>query len=254
MNWLCANCGFDIHIDDTQVPPYAFSVDCPRCRKNQTVTPPAKPDPTLKVGSPPANRTTGARSVSPQNPQEFSQMFMQVMQMMMGGQVQKGGTEILSKKGGGTDLLSRGFAWQRKQVLICCADAGQRQSIETILEESNSYEYKSPQTSAQALDFLHESKIEIVILDPQFDATRQGGIAVLRYISSLMPKYRRRIYVALVSPQVKTLDTYMAFLNCVNLTINTEDIESLPAILDKSIKDFNELYKPFYEASSISPF
>src|SRR5262249_28950549 len=150
-------------------------------------------------------------------------------------------------------ILQKGFAWQRKHVLICCADTSQRQIIEKVLD-SSTYDDILAQNSSQAIETLHDVKVDIVILDPQFDAARQGGIAVLRHVSSLMPKYRRRVYVVLVSPQVKTLDTYMAFLNCVNLTVNTEDLESLPAILEKSIRDFNELYRPIYEAAGIQPF
>src|SRR5207249_7585881 len=129
----------------------------------------------------------------------------------------------------------------------------QRNVIDGILDKTR-YEATMPENSTQAIEVMHDLKIDIVILGPQFDAARQGGIAVLRYVSSLMPKYRRRIYVVLVSPQVKTLDTYMAFLNCVNLTVNTDDLESLPAILEKSVKDFNDLYRPMYEAAGLSAF
>lgn len=83
---------------------------------------------------------------------------------------------------------------------------------------------------------------------------RTKGIAVLRHVNSLPPKYRRRTYLVLVSPQVKTLDTYMAFLNGVNLTINTTDIETINQILERSIRDFNELYRGYNTAAGLNPF
>jgi CheY-like chemotaxis protein len=248
MNQLCQHCGYDIHVDDTQVPPYAFTVDCPRCRKAVTMSPPAKPEVSLKgdghntrtqamggSAAPPAKGATGALAAP-----DPAQLLMQLMTAMTAGS--KAPPEAL-----------KAFAWARKQVLICSADPAHRNIIETNIDNAR-YELTVAQTSAQAIEFLHDLKIEIILLDPQFDAARQGGIAVLRHVSSLMPKYRRRVYIVLISPQVKTLDTYMAFLNCVNLTVNTEDLESISAILEKSIKDYNDLYRPYYEAGGSAPF
>jgi hypothetical protein len=65
---------------------------------------------------------------------------------------------------------------------------------------------------------------------------------------------RRRTYVILVSPQLRTMDTYLAFANGVNLSIHPEDIGSLQAILERSIRDFNELYRPLYQAMEIESF
>jgi 16S rRNA G527 N7-methylase RsmG len=58
----------------------------------------------------------------------------------------------------------------------------------------------------------------------------------------------------LVSPQVKTLDTYMAFLNGVNLTVNPSDIDTINQILERSIRDFNELYRAYNAAAGLNPF
>ncbi len=248
MNWQCQHCAFEFQLDDNRIPSYAFATECPRCRKNITVTPPPRPEPTLKMdGAASSTQAIGAPT-RPANaaPQDMTQAFMQMMATMVGGAPVKG-------THGGTELLSKSFAWQRKQVLICHAEPTQRDFINNILDKS-AYEPTIAQSSAHALEVMHDTKMDIVLLDPQFDSARQGGIAILRHISSLMPKYRRRVYAVLISSQVKTLDTYMAFLNCVNLTVNTDDLEALPAILERSIKDYNELYRPYYEASNLSPF
>lgn len=241
MNQMCQNCGFEVHVDDTQCPPYAFTVDCPRCRKSVTMTPAAKEAPSLKGDRTQMISSPGGGVKVPGGggaPADMMQTFMQMMASMA------------APKSGASTV---GFSWARKHVLLCCAESSQRQLIEGSLDTTR-YEMTAVATSAQAIEAMHDLKIEIILLDPQFDAARQGGIAVLRHVNSLMPKYRRRVYVVLVSPQVKTLDTYMAFLNCVNLTINSEDLESLPAILEKSVKDFNDLYRPFHEAGGSTPF
>ncbi|MCS6884578.1 MAG: zinc-ribbon domain-containing protein [Acidobacteriota bacterium] len=250
MNTTCPQCGFDVFIDDTQVPPYAFNIECPRCRKTITVTPPPKPQPSLRVGEQTRTQYMGSPATSSfsssdgtATPSDPMQMMMQLMQMMMAG--------MGAPQSGAKDKNFMA-SWQRKRAVICCADANQRSVIEQVLGEAG-VETEVAQSSGQAIEIMQDHKVDYVILDPQFDAARQGGIAVLRYVNSLMPKYRRRIYVVLVSPQVKTLDTYMAFLNCVNLTVNADDVESLPGILQKSLKDFNELYRPLYEAASMTP-
>lgn len=236
MDQACPNCGFNIHVEDSQMPSYGITVECSRCRKPMNIAPPPKPEPTLKP-----DRTTmmgsGVTTTAGGNsPQEMMQAFMQ---MMMGGAK-------------AVEPSKSAFSWARKNLIICCAEANQRQQVERLMS-GGVYDVHIAQTAAQAIELMHDIKVDLVVLDPQFDATRQGGIAVLRYVSSLMPKYRRRMYIVLVSPQVKTLDTYMAFLNCVNLTINSDDLDSLLAILEKSTKDFNDLYRPLFEAGGTAP-
>ena len=48
----------------------------------------------------------------------------------------------------------------------------------------------------------------------------------MQYVNSLTPQIRRRTYVVLISPQLRTLDTYLAFANGVNLTVHPEDVAS----------------------------
>ncbi len=251
MNQMCPSCGFDVHIDDSQAPPYAFTMECPRCRKSVTMSPPPKPEPTLKNDATVARTNVmgapNAKAGMTGNLQETMMMFMQIMTGAAGASANNPSTGLLK----GIDPKT-GYVWTRKNMLICCADQNQRQIIEQVMGDSR-YDIHAGQTAAQALEVMHDVKVDLLVLDPQFDAARQGGIAVLRHVSSLMPKYRRRVYIVLVSPQVKTLDTYMAFLNCVNLTVNTDDLESLPAILEKSLKDFNELYRPYFESGGGAP-
>jgi CheY-like chemotaxis protein len=313
MNQMCPSCGFDVHVDDTQAPPYPFAVECPRCRKQLTMQPPARPEATLwdavnrtqgiggagnkfstgqlpqynsnTMGQFPAGQQSVPPNTPPPNfgnfntgtnaalgPQTFAAQplnntqpinnlpeMMQTFIQMMTTAISNANAANLANQGtrpaAGNKSVDpgRSYTWSRRQVLLCCVDPKQRQLIENSLDKQR-YDLTVSQTAAQAIEIMQDFKSDLVILDPQFDASRQGGIAILRHISSLMPKYRRKIYVVLVSPQVKTLDTYMAFLNCVNLTVNTEDLDSFQAVLEKSIRDFNELYRPFQETGGTNLF
>jgi len=70
----------------------------------------------------------------------------------------------------------------------------------------------------------------------------------------MTPQKRRRTYVILISPQLRTMDTYLAFANGVNLTIHPEDVDSFQAIFERSMRDFNELYRPMNIAMEMEPF
>src|SRR5690242_4507694 len=154
MKQMCPHCGTEVHVDDTQAPPYAFNVDCPRCRKSVTMTPPPKQEPTLKgdagaartqmMGAPPAPaRTAGGGAVPPA---DMMQTFMQMMATMAAGAAAPKGTE---------SLVGKAFAWQRKHVMVCCAEPAQRTTIERVLEKAN-YEITLPQTSAQSIEVMHD--------------------------------------------------------------------------------------------------
>jgi hypothetical protein len=77
---------------------------------------------------------------------------------------------------------------------------------------------------------------------------------MMQYVNSLTAQVRRRTYVILISPQLRTLDTYLAFANGVNLTVHPEDVPAFQSVFERSIRDFNELYRPLNHASSLAPF
>ncbi len=157
--------------------------------------------------------------------------------------------QLRAADGQGIPLAS----WERRQTLICLSDQRQVQQVLEKLDH-NIYAPTVCEEAAKAIELMRDTRVDMILLDPQFDSPNQGGIAVLRHVNSLPPKYRRRTYLVLLSPQVKTLDTYMAFLNGVNLTINTADIETINQVLERSIRDFNELYQNYNAAAGLKPF
>jgi PleD family two-component response regulator len=143
--------------------------------------------------------------------------------------------------------------WQRRRVLLCVEEAAMREKLRVGLEAAR-YEVFSADFAPEAIEILHESRCEVILLSPSFDAEHQGGTAMMQYINSLTPQIRRRTYVVLVSPQLRTLDTYLAFANGVNLTLHPEDATSFQSVLERSIRDFNELYRPWNLANASHPF
>jgi hypothetical protein len=93
--------------------------------------------------------------------------------------------------------------------------------------------------------------MDVVLLEPQFDAAEQGSAFVVREINVLRPPQRRRLFFVLLSPSLRTMDAHAAFLSNVNAVLNVTDIDELPRILDVALREFNELYRDFYAASSL---
>ncbi|MFQ3580734.1 MAG: zinc-ribbon domain-containing protein [Chloracidobacterium sp.] len=228
MQVVCTQCRAKFEIQEKNLPDKPFSVNCPKCRFGMTVKPPPKAAPTIR----------GA----PKSMQVNQDALTQLVALLSG--------QTTRNADGSTGSLA---SWQRRQTLLCLTDQAQIQQVLEKLDH-NAYAPSVCEEAAKAIELMRDSQIDLVLLDPQFDSANQGGIAVLRHVNSLPPKYRRRTYLVLISPQVKTLDTYMAFLNGVNLTVNAADVETINLILERSIRDFNELYRCYNTAAGLNPF
>jgi len=220
--------------DDTRLPTEPFNVLCPRCRQSVTIMPPPKEEPRLPG-------ITGALEAIPTAESDRPDSLQALADLLLAGLKQTQPAAPEAKK------------WQRRRALLCLDDSHMRESLRVALEPSR-YEIFSADFAPEAIEILHESRAEVIVLSPTFDADHQGGAAIMQYINSLTPQIRRRTYVALVSPQLRTLDTYLAFANGVNLTVHPEDMPSFQSIFERSVRDFNELYRPLNQATSLAPF
>ncbi|HQR39140.1 MAG TPA: zinc-ribbon domain-containing protein [Blastocatellia bacterium] len=230
MNVTCTQCQMKIGIEDAKVPSSPFSIKCPRCRETITVKPPPKEEPRLDARGRPS--IPGDIGNNPDAMSLLSELF-----------------QTMANRGAGE--LPR--AWSRRNILLCHNDEAVRTAMRGALDEQR-YELHVADTAVEALAQLKETKDDIIVLDPQFDQSKQGGVGMLQHVNGLTPNYRRRMYLVLVSPQLKTLDAYLAFVNGVNLTVNTEDVSQFQEVLERSVRDFNELYHPFNQAAGLAAF
>jgi predicted Zn finger-like uncharacterized protein len=143
---------------------------------------------------------------------------------------------------------------RRRNVLICLGHPEDVAQAQAALK-NHEYELLPIDSAEQALEMLQLSnKIDVVLLSPDFQVDNQGSAAMLRFISSLSPDRRRRLFLALVTSNCRTADARLAFNQGVNLVIHSAELHMLPLALAKSIRDFNYLYRSFNEASSSMPF
>ncbi len=230
----CPQCAMSLTFDDTRLPTEPFNVLCPRCRQSVTIMPPPKEEPRLPGITGPLDAVPAVEADQPDS-------LRALADLLLAGLKQSQPQAPDAKK------------WQRRRVLLCLDDSYMRETLRGALEPSR-YEMFSADYAPEAIEILHESRAEVIVLSPTFDADHQGGTAMMQYVNSLTPQIRRRTYVVLVSPQLRTLDTYLAFANGVNLTVHPEDVSSFQSVFERSVRDFNELYRPLNQASSLAPF
>ena len=228
MNATCPQCSMNIPFDDTRLPHEPFSAMCPRCRQAFTVTPQREAEPQL----------AGAVSAQAGAPPQAD--LLRVL-----GELLSGSRPATQQK---TDLDK----WERRRILLCVEDAITRDRLRGAVDPSR-YEVFCANLASEALEIIHEYRIEVIVLSPNFDQERQGGATMMQYVNRMTPQGRRRSYIVLMSPQLRTLDTYLAFANGVNLTVHPEDSDSFQAIFERSLRDFNDLYRPLNQASEVDP-
>jgi response regulator RpfG family c-di-GMP phosphodiesterase len=159
--------------------------------------------------------------------------------------LQQGTTTASSKKPSGVRLK-----WERRRVLVCVTPT-RREAIGRALVDDNYQVYIAEDTS-QAIERMREEPMDIVLLEPDFDPVEQGAAFVTSEINVLSPAKRRRLLFVQISQAARTLDSHAAFVNNVNLVVNVADVDKLPKVLERMIRDFNDLYRDFNAALNIA--
>jgi predicted Zn finger-like uncharacterized protein len=258
---VCSQCTTRLQLDDAKIPSRPFTVRCPKCQsiihgqpsattngqqsalsvgdtpalENQRFNPPMaapvfKPDESAN-----GKDDVQAYSNAPSDQNEFARLLAELLQT---------GTAA------GKQRNSARLRWEQRRVLVCVTPQ-RREAIARALVDDNYQVYIAENTS-QAIERMREDKMHVIILEAEFDAIEQGAAFVTNEINALRPAERRRVVFVHLSPTVRTLDTHAAFVHNVNLVVNVGDIERLPQVLERTLRDFNDLYSDFNAALNIA--
>jgi predicted Zn finger-like uncharacterized protein len=248
---VCQKCSTRLQVDEEKSPNRPFNVRCPKCNNTISSGPasPATEQSALGVGGSPATdhprfEQSTARAYEPATPTAANDTVStdDAMRML---------ADLLSKGNGrNSENPMERPSWDKRKALICTSET-YREAIARKLTESGFQVYVAEDTR-QAVETMRSSKMDVVLLEPQFDPGEQGSVFVIREINVLRPPQRRRLFFVLVSPSLRTMDAHAAFLNNVNAIVNVNDLEELPQVLDVALREFNELYREFYAAFSLT--
>ena len=248
---VCPKCATRLQIDDEKSPNRPFNVRCPKCSATVSsgAASPATEQSALAVGGSPSTdhprfEPSTARAYEPSSPGEPS--------------VTAGNDDTVRML---FDLLSKGAhqspenpmarpAWDKRKALVCTSET-YRDVVAHKLSEIGCQVFVAEDTR-QAVETMRANKMDVVLLEPQFDPAEQGSVFVIREISVMRPPQRRRLFFVLLTPSLRTMDAHAAFLNNVNAAVNVTDIEDLPRIMEVALREYNELYREFYSAFGLT--
>ena len=259
---VCSQCATRLQLDDAKIPTRAFTVRCPKCQSIIQAQPPttvSEPS-ALSLGETPAleNRRYKPQAAAPAFQPEKGAVGDDVKGY--GSQGAEAAPADLARLL--AELLQQAAAkpakspaaarlkWEHRRALVCVAPA-RREPIGRALVDSEYQVYIAEDTS-QAIERMREDQMDVVILEADFDPVEQGAAFVTSEINVLTPAKRRRLLFVHLSPTARTLDSHAAFVQNVNLVVNTSDIESLPKVLERTIRDFNDLYRDFNAALDVA--
>jgi len=252
----CQQCSARLQLDDTKVPARSFTVRCPKCEHVINAQPPA----TLNEQGTPNSRelpiTANSRFERPRpapaykpeegaeadsssdgltaDKDEVTELLAAVLQRAMS----TAATAASNTK------LRRPFACRRALI---CAEPEHRFAVARVLVE-NGYEAFVAQDTTQAIERMREDQMDVIILSPHFDTQEQGAAFIRREISTLRPAARRRLFFVHLSTDGRNADPHMAFIQHANLLVNPGEIDEMPYVLERAMRNFNELYRNFNKA------
>jgi ActR/RegA family two-component response regulator len=261
---ICSKCEARLQLDEAKTPSRPFSVRCPKCQTSVSVqsvsaaaVEPARPESTTSAEAP-----AGESRVSFERP--ITAPLFRVTREEPDAASQGGALPGLNdlarlladamRQSDGVTAVGRGRtrpAWDRRKILVCASPA-YREIVARPLAEQD-YQVFVAENMAQGLARMREERMDIIILDANFDPLEQGVAFITREVRLMRPSERRRLFFVYLTSGVRTMDLHAAFLHNVNLVVNPSDVEQLPEALEVSLRHFNELYRDFTRALDVAP-
>lgn len=251
---VCQKCATRLQVDEEKSPARPFNVRCPKCNATVSsgVASPASEHGALAVGGSPSTEhprfePNTARAYEPaakvnQSGENGATVTDDSVRKLM---------ELLSKgTNNGPEKPGARPSWDQRKALVCTAEA-YRETVARCLTQSG-YQVFMAEDTRQAVETMRSNKMDVVLLEPQFDPAEQGSAFVIREINVLRPPQRRRIFFVLISPSMRTMDAHAAFLSNVNLVVNVADIDELNRIMEVALREYNELYRDFNVAFNLT--
>jgi predicted Zn finger-like uncharacterized protein len=246
---VCQNCSSRFQVDDDKISPRAIA-KCPKCGQDINLGPasPASEKGAFAVGGSPA---TEIKRFEQPNPAPLFELGGETRNKPPSSSEAEKLVQMLAALLGQNPEIAASPAGERlpgkqRKALVCAPEEHREKVARPLAQEG--YQVFVALDTKQAVERMRENQLDVVLLDPQFDAPDQGAAFVVREVNVLRPAQRRRLFFVLLSPSLRTMDAHGAFLNNVNAIINLKDLDDLVRILDHSLREYNELYKDFNAA------
>lgn len=214
MDIICEKCNARLSIPDGKIPSGQRAViSCPKCKNRITlnVPVPGRTDLPSEVGEKPGPVVNNADSDYGYEDDDASLDFFEEgvrLALIMGNE-----THQIEKLGQTVDELG--------------------------------YKHVSAKNTRDAISKMRLHHFDVILLSDGFDGIDLAQSPILQHINSLSMSVRRRIFLALVADEFKTMDHMMAFAMSANMVINGGDLDRLTSIMQHAISDNDKFYKVF---------
>ena len=234
----CDNCSVSLQLDEGKIPNTNFTVRCPRCQNLIRVAPGAKnasPVQQLQENAPaPAVENNKQEFAAKENEFQINSAMRSLLAALQTDNKVLEATDEVSEK--------------PRRVLLCLGS--KRDAVAKTLVDAGFKVYLA-ETPAQANERLREGKTEILIFSPDFAADFGGASILQQKVNTMSAAERRRLFFVSIEDGGNTLSAHDAFLRNLNLIVNTNDIAQIPLILNRALRDFNEIYRNYKEAAGV---
>lgn len=251
---VCPNCATRLQVDDAKAPARPFVIRCPKCNgsvdsesQSAATEPsaeavsnsPATANPKFDLPTPAPLFELEDRGQATNPSQSATDRLAEVL------------SGLLNQSTARAQVPSERPASDVRKALVCVPQEN-REAVARGLAENN-YQVFVAEDTRQAVDRMRENQLDVVILDPRFDQAEQGAVYVTREVNILRPAQRRRLFFVSLTPTLRSMDAHAAFLNNVNAVINVREIDELPKLMERRIREYNELYREYNTAVGVPP-
>jgi predicted Zn finger-like uncharacterized protein len=233
----CDNCSVSLQLDEAKIPNGNFTVRCPRCQNLVRVQANGgKGSPTVQQ-----LRTNAPAAAFGENAGQFAEKesgfeINQALKSLLGA---------LSK--GNQVIESKDETQEKPRRVLLCLGENKRDRVAKLMVDAG-YKVYLAQTPAQANERLREGKTELLIFSPDFAAEFGGAAIIQQKINAMPASLRRRLFLVSVEDAGTTMNAHEAFMRNLNLIVHGNDIDQIGLIMNRALRDFNELYR-FYNTA-----
>ena len=216
MDIICEKCNTRINIPDEKIPrDQQVIVSCPKCKNRLT----------LNASSPRRKNATPA------------------VEGKSGSHIKKADSDNdYWDDDASLDFFEEGA----KLALVMGNEAQQIKKLGRTIEELG-YRCVLANNTRDAISKMRLHYFSLVLLSEGFDGIDLAQSPILQHINNLSMSVRRRVFLALVADEFKTMDHMMAFAMSANMVINGSDLDRLTSIMQHAISDNEKFYKVFMD-------
>jgi len=221
MKLTCSSCNQTIFVDDSKIPAAGvFRIKCPKCERIISVSDP------VDAAVSPAIEAYVAKEIAAARKE-----ILAAMTSLFGAEPQPVGSEKEKEKE------------SDKKSLISNSDLLEANTILTALRHFG-YSVEIATTAADALAKIERNAYDLIVLSESYPDDAAGGQKIMKKLNG-MKGHRRRIFLVLLSPSLKTSDPNGAFFHGSNITVNPADIQNIETLIREGQRHFQRLYRVY---------